>query len=296
MKNKVIIWGYKLHTHTHSYVHNGYYKAFKKMGYKTYWFGDNDDVSNFNFDNCIFFATGLQENKIPINKTSFYILHHIKDISKYINNNLNYINLGNYLSCCDDGISANHIENSVVKINECCFWDEKTRTIYQPWATDLTPDEINLDSAMKFNPNETNINFIGTSHDNDYNINLFKSSLPSDKKLNILGGISDEENMRLIRNSLISIDVRCPSHIERGYIPCRIFKNISYGRLTGTNSEHVKKVFGDYVVYEENPILLYNKMINAEEITQLSKIKESMDYVKNNHTYINRIMNILKIK
>ena len=51
---KAIIWGHKLHTHTHSYIHNAYYKAFKKMGYETHWFDNNDDVSGFNFDNCIF--------------------------------------------------------------------------------------------------------------------------------------------------------------------------------------------------------------------------------------------------
>lgn len=33
---KVIIWDYKHHNHNNSYVHNGYYKAFKKMGYEPY--------------------------------------------------------------------------------------------------------------------------------------------------------------------------------------------------------------------------------------------------------------------
>jgi len=30
--NKIIIWGHKLHSHTHSYIHSGYYEAFKKLG------------------------------------------------------------------------------------------------------------------------------------------------------------------------------------------------------------------------------------------------------------------------
>ena len=34
---RVIIWGYPLHTHTHSYIHLGYYRAFKALGFETYW-------------------------------------------------------------------------------------------------------------------------------------------------------------------------------------------------------------------------------------------------------------------
>jgi hypothetical protein len=294
---KVIIWGYKLHSHTHSYVHNGYYKAFKKMGYETYWFDDNDDVSGFNFENCIFLTIGTQENRIPLNKTSFYILHHIKDMTKYLEAGINYVNLGNYLSSCDNGISSNHPENSVIKMGgECCFWDEKTRTIYQPWATDLTPDEIDLDSALRYNPDNSVINFIGTIGENVHQINQFKSSLPIGKTLNIISRQSDENNILLIRNSLLSFDIRNDWHVECGYLPCRIFKNISYGRLTGTNSLNVKKVFGEHVIYEPNLTLLYDKIMEAEEKANLDDIKAAMDFVKNNHTFINRINNLLTLK
>jgi hypothetical protein len=31
---QIVIWGHKLHTHTHSYIHNAFFRAFQKMGYK----------------------------------------------------------------------------------------------------------------------------------------------------------------------------------------------------------------------------------------------------------------------
>ena len=40
--NKVVIWGHPLYSHTHSYVHEAYNKAFKHLGYDTYWFHDGD--------------------------------------------------------------------------------------------------------------------------------------------------------------------------------------------------------------------------------------------------------------
>ena len=45
MFQKVIIWGYPLNTHTHSFVHYGWHKGFKALGYETYWFHDQDYLS-----------------------------------------------------------------------------------------------------------------------------------------------------------------------------------------------------------------------------------------------------------
>lgn len=51
--DKVVIWGHKFGTHTHSYIHNGFYIAFKHLGYDTYWFDNLDDVSEFDFSNTL---------------------------------------------------------------------------------------------------------------------------------------------------------------------------------------------------------------------------------------------------
>lgn len=38
---KVVIWGFPLHTHTHSYIHYRWYKGFNHLGHETYWFDTN---------------------------------------------------------------------------------------------------------------------------------------------------------------------------------------------------------------------------------------------------------------
>ena len=43
---QIVLWGHKLHTHTHSYIHYAFYKTFNHMGYKCLWLDDNDDVSS----------------------------------------------------------------------------------------------------------------------------------------------------------------------------------------------------------------------------------------------------------
>ena len=111
----------------------------------------------------------------------------------------------------------------------------------------------------------------------------------------LVRNISDTESQNLINQSFLSVDLRGPWHKECGYLPCRIFKNNSYGRITGTNSENVKKVFGDFVVFDENPITLFSKLKETEEKVTLNSIKKSMLFIKDKHTFINRVQNLLKV-
>jgi hypothetical protein len=78
-----------------------------------------------------------------------------------------------------------------------------------------------------------------------------------------------------------------------GYIPCRIQKNISYGQVQGTNSPFIKKAFGDYVVFGGTPETLYENLIDAASNNKIN-MREAMLFIKDKHTYINRINNILK--
>ena len=290
---KVIIWGHK-NNHTHSYIHSSYYKAFKSLGYDVYWFDDYQNVSGFDFENCIFFTEGQVQNNIPLNKSSKYIIHHT-NIDKYVNNDLDFLNLANYLNYCDDGISAYHKENNVEKVNDTTFWDQKTRTLYQPWGTDLLPNEIDINHAKKGDVGVKDVYYVGLSHDNTNQINSFSRGVfDNGYNFQVMRTNTDYENFELIRKSALSVDLRGDWHLECGYIPCRVFKNISYGRLTGTNSKDVKKIFGDYVVYEENPYDLFLKLKEEEEKIDISIIKDVMEFIKQNHTFINRVQNILK--
>ncbi len=50
MFKKIIIWGHKYHSHTHSYIHGGYYRAFKYLGYDVLWLDNSDNIDDYNFD------------------------------------------------------------------------------------------------------------------------------------------------------------------------------------------------------------------------------------------------------
>ena len=51
---KICIWGHPLHSHTHSYIHAAFFKAFKALGHETYWLKNGDDASVVNCPDVLF--------------------------------------------------------------------------------------------------------------------------------------------------------------------------------------------------------------------------------------------------
>ena len=285
MSHKIIIWGHKLHSHTHSYIHNSYFKAFKSLGYDVFWFDHTDDISGFDFSNSIFFTEDQVKKGMPLRKDCKYIAHHIQP--EFFKDIGGVLNLGNYIVDVE----------KYIKVKNETYYDDKTKTLYQCWATDLLPDEIDSNDFCEYDSNENSVNYIGSLYEEGLTFaQEFGSILQekSSKQLRLYRGVSDEENRQYIRDSFLCPDFRNYHHIKVGYIPCRIFKTISYGQIIGTNSINVKRVFGDYVVFGSNPNDLYENMIEAI-LNQTIDMKEAMLFVKNNHTYINRVKTILEV-
>lgn len=284
MRNKIIIWGHKLHSHTHSYIHNSYFKAFKSLGYDVFWFDHTDDISGFDFSDCIFFTEDQVKHGMPLRKDCKYIAHHIQ--SSFFDGIDSVLNLGNYI------VDVEKFE----KIKDQTYFDAKSKTLYQCWATDLLPDEIDPDDCCQFDPSKQYVNYVGSLYEEGLEFaREFGSVLQSTgKELRLYRGVSDRENRELVRSSFLCPDFRNYHHIKVGYIPCRIFKTISYGQIVGTNSINVKRVFGDCVVFGSNPQELYDNMIDCASNSKIN-LMEAMLFIKFNHTYVNRAKTILKL-
>lgn len=298
---RVIIWDHKLHTTTHSYIHSGYFNAFKYLGYETYWFSGKsaenrwnptpaDDLSAFDFTDCVFFVEASWSDDLPIHKSCKYITHHL-ETEKLISQGIPYENIikvGNYLPR----------EEVHEKVDDLVYWDASTRTLYQCWATDLLPHQIDYSDYVPFDQNRKTLNYVGMFSERELHWWAEEFATLLDHQFNVefkvfTQSVSHEENRELIRNSFLCPDFRADWHLECGYIPCRIWKNISYGRITATNSPFVKRALGDYVVYGGTPQTLYDNLLQAERNRSIN-MKEAMVFVRDNHTYINRVKNILK--
>lgn len=287
--DKIVIWGHKLHSHTHSYIHHAFYRAFEAMGYPTFWFDNNDSIEEYDFANTLFLTEGQVDANIPIRDDCLYIIHNCTN-SKY----LPLLNAGKciQLQVYTDQVLAYQTE----EIAKCIHYDVPGKTVYMPWATDLLPDEIDaIKQRMPMNQNSNKIYWIGTVGDgyfgNINEINPFKQA-SQDAGYEFIaqgGNVSPEDHQRLIGSSYMAPTIVGKWQFNVNYIPCRIFKNISYGQMGITNSYRVYDLFEKKIVYNPDTYQLFFDAQEALKNVTQSQIFELMDFVRDNHTYINRI-------
>ena len=101
--------------------------------------------------------------------------------------------------------------------------------------------------------------------------------------------------MRLIQQSIIAPAIQTKWQVDNGYVPCRIFKNISYGKMGLTNNITVLKLFNNNIIYHPDIDSLLVNGLNFEKTNKEEKkeiIVKNMEYVRDNHTYLNKIETI----
>ena len=105
--------------------------------------------------------------------------------------------------------------------------------------------------------------------------------------------LSNEDVLLRTKKSLLGVDIRGPEHIKNGYVPCRVFKSMSWGHLGMTNSEEVYKELEGHCLYESDTSVLFDRAMKEKDNKKF--IEAGMKYVQENHTYINRVKSILSI-
>lgn len=330
MQPKIIIWGFPLDTHTHSYIHASWYKTFKFLGYETYWFHDGNYPENFDYKNSLFISEEYAASKIPLESSSTYFIHNAIKPSKYLDIGARLIDIRfNVYNINDVNYKLTIDKSKLVDIDGVTYYNpnaddsvlaDKWETgvsgyeaIHLTWATDLLPHEFN--AGDRFIQRKNEYYHVGSILGS--NIKEMRSVVGALQSLNIpfvhvdpwRTPVSFDDGKRYMQYSKLSLDVRGTElkelvngspgnggdHKNIGYIPCRTFKAISYGRITGTNSIAVKELFGDYVIYNFDENALVHDMYEAENKNNSELILESMEWVKKYHTYINRVNSIMSV-
>ena len=331
MFNKVIIWGFPIHSHTHSYIHGGWEKGFKSMGYQTFWFHDKEYPKDFDYSNSLFITEGYADDNIPIDNTSIYFVHICRNPEKYLNKVKRLIEI-RYLVDHIKDCNYNYIldKTKCKKISDATYYEKlhnngglakyhnnpkkmEYECIYTCWATDLLPEEIKEEFIYENQKmRENNVYWCGSYNSN--NNKELQKFVKAANKNNIKfifnnpwkNPLSYNEIIKKTRKSLMSPDIRCSGnprkiklgetgtcHKTIGYIPCRILKAISYGLLGITNSRHVYELLDKKVIYNSDEEKLFNSSI--KEIDNIELIKQQMKIVREKHTYINRINDLLTV-
>jgi hypothetical protein len=104
----------------------------------------------------------------------------------------------------------------------------------------------------------------------------------------LLAGVSDEEAVEAARTSLVNFDIRGDWHLEKGYVPCQIFKTLSYGKHLTSNSPLLASVFGDRIVIQPELQNFLDYAIQSGSEATSKHLIDNMMWVRDHHTFLNR--------
>jgi hypothetical protein len=325
---QVIVWGFPLHSHTHSYIHGAWVKTFKHLGINVHWFHDKEYPKDFDYSNTCFITEGWADDNIPVNASSTYFVHIAKNPAKYISQGSRLIEIRYNVLEIHDFNYDYVLPTEPIHISRETLYErveddsavakrrgrEPVKATYEVaymiWATDILPHEFNYDDASTQHSKDIfYIGSIGKEHPfHEFAYHATKAGLTVKHIDPWSNPVSYEENIALMKQSYCCPDFRTrgekdkettygkmngTNHLDIGYIPCRVFKAISYGHTGITNSPRVKELLGDYVEYAQSPadvLLLVEKRKH-----DLVWRQKAMRHVAENHTFLQRVRDLARI-
>lgn len=297
---RIVIWGLRKRYHTHRHIHQAFYTNAKKLGYDAIWVEDEAVSSKLIKPGDLIIAaepvgrmvpekTKIDDYYLPIRTDVFYCLHKYKPlfVDKLEANGCNYINLDVYLSCFES--------EADIRIGPVTFFNTKTKTLYQPWATNLLAHEF---KEPLFKKNKL-VFWVGSiwndkdGHGNINEINVLKNTLHEEGLRFIhVRFIPDWLNTFLIRCSRIAPAISGRWQAENNYLPDRVFKNVSYGQLAITNVKKFKDIFGKDFLSGDTIEQLIKNALALKKDDYLTLVRAQQEKVKN-YTYKESFENII---
>ena len=322
--NKIIVWGSKFDTgHTHAFVHDAVVRASEYLGYPTYWLDNRDNLPEEFFDDALViseqwlvFANG-NSNRLPLRPTSTYLIHYLGNKGPVEGNPGAGMYLGKVGRLIDfrfatnwgiDGVEDKNYayrfeKEKYTPINETSYFEQGSEydIFYSIWATDLMPNEIDFETRLTPFKEPKFAFFGGTIREDNQEVFIpfiqecEKNNLPFVYNTPWQNPLTIEQMRNAVIQSYLPLDVRPRNHLANGYISCRSIKNISYGALCLTNSKETYDFFDQEVAYASNPADLFHV---AKEMQDDPKTKDlilnQMKKVKDKHTYVNRLQDMIE--
>lgn len=281
-QNRVVLWGLRDETgDSFQHIWRHFTHALDQAGKPYVWVPDEVAFRSVIEPGDLVFAVDVAAHHLgaPVEGAD-YMLHNITD-DHPVRDGLEperHIYLQVWTNACADrGESWGPVRR----------WDRHSRVLYQPWGTDLLADEF-MDPV--FNPDSTVVSFVGSVWDGNGqgNVNeiirlrkaVEKRGLTFDHR----AGVSDEHNAELVRASRFAPAVAGAWQVEHEYLPCRVFKNVSYGQLAVTNVPRFQELFGADAYVSEDIEDLVDYALGLPEESWLDLVRAQQEVAKD-YTY-----------
>lgn len=300
---RIVIWGLKSISHSHRYIHEGFFEAFSRVGYECYWVDDKQSSNEYLAKNTLVISVNLACETLEYRADVKYVLHNVE--SDRFQNQSNVLKLQVFTKSAQ-GASIDE---------SCSLYDQASRTLFQPWGIPTDPVTWMMPSST---PSDTEY-WVGSIWNNELNqgnisaIAAFKEALterglkfkPANRmKIGmpaILGGrglwlptqISEADAAAFVHISPIGASIVGNWQREHKYVPCRIFKNLAAGQVVSSNADY-SFIFGELGIYESNLEILLDKVMSLSLSEKEKRVTNSQE-IMSNYTYVKSLQRILSV-
>lgn len=300
---KAIVWGLRAQQHTHQYIHRGFHKAFSEMGWDVEWVDDEPSNNSLIRPGDLVFSVNVASRHLVNNPRAKYVLHNVDRPELRYHTNVTCLQV------------FTHDAEGQSLFGSRSLWDEKNKTIYQPWGIPSQPHEW-IKPVSALGKKEYWVGTIWNNKANQGNseaISAYKAALkangiafkqtggagyPIPRFLGGTGlfsksGLSETLALDLVSRSPIGAAVVGNWQREHGYVPCRLFKNLAAGQVPSSNADF-SDLFGDLAIVAGDFSQLIETRLSLSDLELRSRVRDAQEIMEN-YTYQKSIERILSI-
>jgi len=297
---KVVIWGLRRQWHSHRFIHQGFFETFRYLGFPVVWTDFTSDPDIIEPGDFVITSNACGRGTrgaplAPLKSGTYYCFHGFAH-SGYDGNDRRphheidrkySLNLEVFL----DKATAASDQWDVVT-----YFDKPSKTLHQPWGTNL-PEEQFRSPVISRSPL---VFWVGAIWNNALNqgnrreIDELRAVLRlRSLRFVHLKFIPDCVSIAAIRASRVAPAIAGRWQVENNYLPCRMFKNISYGQLGISNVPKFSELYrgctipgGSISELIDNALALPRK--------DVIELVEAQQKITRQHTYVHKIRNIFR--
>lgn len=307
---KWVLWGYKSIYHTHNHIHEAFYRALRHMGKEVLWLEVTDDISSYDFTGSIFITEHQKLDSLPMRRDCLYLVHNLcgNERPQFHDGGYPVIGWGCYVHANLPGYGPDDMPKlgpESIKLADGAYFTPQGRDsgFQIMWATNLLPHEIEANKPDRILGRESRvINWVGTcnlSHNGSTIAPFVKECEKNGISFRPSGAytnghvVTDADAQNLIRESYFAPAIGNELQRRVDYVPCRLFKNVSYGMPGITNIAYGLNLFDGTICYERDSARLFYEAQRYMERVSVKALHAQMDVVAQSHTYINRIQEMI---
>lgn len=284
--SSVVIWGLLHPTDsTQKHVHRHLFDTLQKINFPVHWCENAEQCNGAIPNGSLVISSNECYQNLKYNKKNWYAFFNVPEP---INDCRNFLRM--------TALGAEIVSSDFVYWNTTTAFNKEAHKLYQPFVTNLLPWEF----QHPIFTNSKVIHWVGSiwndanNHGNLETIDALKRALDKHGlEFRHCVGITDDENIIKVRESRIAPAIG-GTFQTKGMLPCRLWKNISYGQLGVTNLSKAVDVFGENLIFSLNVEEAVDKALNLPEKAYIDMVQSQQEIVSSGYTYLNWFYNVLK--